>query len=118
MEAYFLENPVYYEIGQSSYFDIYLNNLGNIDLTISSFMIYLFDKKGNEIGNQDLTESFSDWFDLEERILPAGAIAMADISISMSEPVEKGAIFYFTGKDEKEYEVSIQSEKLIMIPRN
>ena len=118
METYFEENPTYYEIGHSSYFNIYLNNRGNIDLTIKSFSIELFDKKGKEIGSQDLTESFSEWFELTESVLPAGVTAMANISISMSEPVKKGAIFYFTEKDEKEYEVSIQSEKLIMIPRN
>ncbi len=115
MKTYFNKNPIHHGSDGWWRFTIYLENIGNIDITIDKFTMQFFDSEGNsEYGIEDYSNEFSEWFSLIDGLLPVGATAESSIGkpyFNTTYTVE----FYFHGIDENNNEVEITSEKLGLI---
>jgi len=119
MITYFEENPVYNEdqgsSGLRTPFTIYLENTGQLAITIDTFTIDNYDADGNFDSSQDASGNFSSWFDLTFDVLPVGQAASATLSMRNTENIERQAQFYFHGTANG-FEIELTSERLIMLP--
>jgi thiol-disulfide isomerase/thioredoxin len=120
METYFTDNPVYTIEDQGVKkvpLEIFLENTGDVDITIDTFTIDTYDADGNYQGTQDASSDFPKWFkDISSGVLEVGQTTSANLQFGNSANLERQAQFYFHGIAANGGDVEVTSEKLIMLP--